>query len=147
MSDVTRPWASTANLCTATTKSGAPCRGYAGAGSALCFWHDPQRATDRAQARAAGGRARHARRLATHAGDPDALELQTIADWLALLARSARDLLTLENSIGRARACAYLASVAIRALTEDEFEARLTALENPPNEGDRHAEEPMGSTT
>lgn len=42
--------------CTATRRDGTPCGGWAIAGSAYCFAHDPERAEKRQAAHAKGGR-------------------------------------------------------------------------------------------
>jgi len=136
MSDVSKPQATTVNRCTATTKAGTPCQGYAPPGGDLCFWHDPERATERAAARSRGGAARHARKLGTP-GDPDAVELQAPADWLAIVALATRDTMRLENSVSRNRTLGYLATTAARLFEATELEERLAALEVRLTEGAR----------
>ena len=89
--------------------------------------HDPASAKERAEARAAGGRARHGRTLGT--GDNGPVTIETMADVVALLERAVNDTLALENSIARGRAVGYLAGALTRALQFAELEDRVTALE------------------
>jgi len=109
------------------TRAGARCASYCIEGSDFCYWHAPEKAEDRKQARSRGGHARHGRSLAT-AGGID-VALSSVGDVCKLLEATARDLLSLENSVSRARAIAYVSSVAIRALEIAELEQRLTRLE------------------
>lgn len=114
--------------CSATTRTGEPCRAAAGA-SGYCWSHDPTLAPRRAEARRAGGRARHGRTIGVVGQDVEPVELRSVADVLALLERTANDLAGLENSINRARAFVALAAVAVRTIETSELEQRLTALE------------------
>jgi len=97
-------------------------------GSRYCFFHDPTRSAERRQARSAGGRARHGRSLNGGQGG-DVVVLASVADVVLLLERAARDLLSLENSISRARALAYVGSIAVKALEVGDLEERISALE------------------
>ena len=115
----------TANRCRAVNRRGEPCQAYTVAGSSWCFWHDPERAAERKEARSRGGLARHGRKLA--GGDP--VQIRSVADLLALLEAAAGDLLALEPSIGRARALAYLVASGLRVLEVGELERRIGALE------------------
>jgi len=117
----------TSTACQARTKSGEPCRAFPVEGSDYCFAHDPNLARKRKEARAAGGRARHGRNLTTSGGEP--VKLASVADVCVLLERTARDLLTLENSVARARAVAYVCGQAVKALEVGDLEARIVALE------------------
>jgi len=120
--------ASTARQCRATNKRGEPCAAPALPGSSYCFHHDPTRAAERAAARRKGGKARHGRKIAQSDVAVD-LSLVDVSDVMALLERGVRDLMGLENSIGRARALSSLASVALKALETGAIEERLAALE------------------
>ena len=62
--------ASTRGLCKAVTKTGARCRVRALEGSLYCYFHSPDMAAERKEARARGGRARHGRRVG-ETGDGD----------------------------------------------------------------------------
>ena len=114
--------------CTATTKDGSPCRGFALQGGAFCFAHEPSLAEKRHEARSRGGRARHGRKLAT-TGDGQTVEIHDLADVVAVITREINTLLTLEKSISRARAVGYLAGVLVSVYTQSELEQRIAALE------------------
>lgn len=123
---------STRQKCTATTKSGAPCGAWATGDNGLCISHDPARAARLAAARSAGGRARHGRRIGA-TGDAQPVALRTLADVLALLTQTANDLLTLENSVSRARAMIALAGAWADCYQTTELENRIAALESRVN--------------
>jgi hypothetical protein len=114
--------------CAATRKDGSPCGGYAIAESVYCFSHDPKHAGAIAEARRRGGRARHGRRIGA-TGDAEAVTLATLDDVLQFLERAVNDVLTLENSINRARALGYLAGAWGTLYESSELERRVAALE------------------
>jgi hypothetical protein len=120
--------ASKATQCEATTKRGARCRAWTMDGSRFCFVHDPATVKERAEARAAGGRARHGRNVGA-TGDGDPVTIETMGDVVELLTDAVNDLLRLENSIARARAVATLANSLIKALEFAELAERVEALE------------------
>jgi len=127
----------TSTGCQAVSRSGVACQARPVKGSAFCWSHDPALADLRAAARAAGGRARHGRTLTTGG---TAVQLGTVADVVHVLAGALGDVLTLENSLGRARAVAGLCTVAVRALELSELESRVAVLEaaqNTENTGGR----------
>ena len=114
--------------CKATTKSGQPCAAYAVSGSDFCYWHDPARAEERAQARARGGHARHGRKIGP-TGQPDPVSVQSMADVVTLLEKTVNDVLGLENSLQRGRTIATLANAIVKALQFATLEERLEAVE------------------
>ena len=118
-----------ANRCEATTKGGQPCQLVALPGSVFCWWHDPDRAGERAEARSKGGRARHGRSLGEVAGNGRQVKIDSLADVVQVLAGELGEVLTLERSISRARAVGYLCGVLAQIYTSSELEARLAALE------------------
>ena len=120
---------STTSRCTAVNRSGQPCGGWAVGDSEFCFAHDPDRAAERAAARAKGGRARHGRTIGVF-GDGGTLTLATTAEVLDVVRQAIRDARTLENSIARARVLGYLAGVALKAFEVTDFEERIAALES-----------------
>ena len=116
----------TGQRCKGTTKAGEPCRGFAVGNGGFCFTHDPGRAEERRAARSKGGAARHGRKLRN---DHAPVTLASIADLLPLLEQAVNDVLSLENSIARARTIGYLAGVAVRAFEVTELAERIAALE------------------
>jgi hypothetical protein len=120
--------ATTGRPCKAKNARGEPCGAYAMRGSKYCFHHDPAKAEERKVARTKGGRARHGRTLA-EGGNDGPVQIETVADVVDLLVRTINDVLSLENSIQRARAIGYLAGVVVKALEVAELEERVAALE------------------
>src|SRR5688572_30078315 len=100
----------TAAKCIAHTSSGQPCQSFTVAGSQYCFAHDPALRAKRKQARSAGGKARHRRRI-TWADEEirAAVRIRSVDDVLALLERATMDEMRLENSHSRNRTIASLA--------------------------------------
>ena len=120
--------ATTARPCKGTNRQGQPCSATIQEGSEWCFFHDPLRAKDRVQARRRGGKARHGRQIGK-VGEEAEIVLESAADVLALLERTANDLLKMENSVSRAKAMTGIASVAVSVIDTSELEGRLQALE------------------
>lgn len=113
-------------VCTATTKSGKPCRAQALAGGTCCLMHSPERAAEVAAIRRAGGLNRRTKRAA---GTAYPATLRSVGDVQALLEETLRDTVQQENSGARTGALARLASTALKALEVGELEERLAALE------------------
>lgn len=120
---------STGRLCKATTKGGRSCAAYAVEGSAFCFWHCPEQAEARRAARVSGGLARQGRVGVLRGGQGVVVPLKSLADVVQLLEQTVSDVLTLENSISRARAVGYLAGIAARVLEASDLEERIVRLE------------------
>lgn len=114
-------------MCQGIRKDGTPCGGSPNA-SGYCIAHDPARAGVAAAARRAGGHARHGRHIGP-VGEGEAVRLATLDDVLGLLERAVNDVLTLENSINRARALGYLAGAWGTLYESSELEKRVAALE------------------
>lgn len=115
-------------LCRAACQNGQPCRAWAVTKAGFCNSHDPTRAGVMADARRRGGRARHGRRVGP-TGERAPVKLATLADVLDLLARTADDLLALENSVARGRALVSLAAAWADCYESSELEKRVSALE------------------
>lgn len=113
-------------LCTATTKTGKPCRAQALAGGAFCLMHSPERAAEVAAIRRAGGLNRRTRRAA---GTRFPATLRSVSDVQELLEAALADTTQQENSGARTAALARLATTALKALEVGELEERLAALE------------------
>ena len=92
-----------------------------------CFWHDPEHATEAAEARRLGGLRRRKEKAVEGAYDIEGLE--NVVQVRRLLEIAVMDTLSLENSIARSRTLAYLAGVALKALEAGDTEERLRALE------------------
>lgn len=113
-------------LCSATTKTGRPCRAQALAGGAFCLMHDPERAAEVAAIRRAGGLNRRTRRAV---GTRYPATLRSVGDVQELLEAALEDTTLQENSGARTAALARLATTALKALEVGELEERLAALE------------------
>jgi hypothetical protein len=94
---------------------------------ARCFAHDPERATEAAEARRLGGLRR--RKEGTIAVAYDLPGLDTVAGIRRLLDIVVTDGVGLENSIARLRVLISTAVAATNLLKVGEFEERLASLE------------------
>lgn len=94
----------------------------------LCFWHDPERAAEAAEARRLGGLRR--RRESTVSSAYEFEGLDSVTKIRRLVEIAVIDTLGQENSIARNRTLAYLAQMALKALEVGELEERLLALES-----------------
>jgi hypothetical protein len=95
--------------------------------SRFCFWHDPAKADELADAQRLGGQRR--RRERTLAVAYDFSGLGTIETIRRLLEIAATDSLGLETSIGKVRALVAVAQAAAKLLETGELSDRLTVLE------------------
>lgn len=89
----------------------------------LCFWHSPATAEKRQQAgRRGGGRGKVER---------ESLGIETVADVKAILVETITELrgAATENTIGKARAVGYIASILLVALEKSDLERRVARLE------------------
>jgi len=92
-----------------------------------CFAHDPERATEAAEARRLGGLRR--RKEGTIAVAYDLPGLDSVAGIRRLLQIVSTDGLAMDNGVPRLRALISTAVAATNLLKVGEFEERLTALE------------------
>jgi hypothetical protein len=92
-----------------------------------CFAHDPERATEAAEARKLGGLRR--RKEGTIAVAYDLPGLETVAGIRRLLQIVVTDGVGMDNGIPRLRALISTAVAATNLLKVGEFEERLAALE------------------
>lgn len=116
-------------LCSAKTKTGKPCQGFAVHGSDCCFTHSPDRAADRARANSKGGKARQGRIVGSVGAPERVVTIASVGDVLKVITDAINDCLRLENSIARARALGGLAGAALKAFEVSELEQRIAALE------------------
>ncbi len=96
-------------------------------GSRLCFWHDPDKADDLADAQRLGGIRR--KRERTVAAAYDFTGLGTIEAIRRILEIATIDAIGLENSIARSRVLISAALAATKLHEVGEYEERLAALE------------------
>jgi hypothetical protein len=103
------------------------CSAPPGRESTFCFWHDPGKADELAEAQRLGGLRR--RRERTVAAAFDFTGLGSIEAIRRVLEVATTDALSLENSIARVRALISAALAAAKLLETGELEERLAALE------------------
>ena len=113
--------------CAAKTASGSRCRAAALDGSRYCFFHDPDRATERRAAQVAGGRQGTVKTLASDVPDVDIASGQ---DVVRLLSGTINDVRKGRMDPRIANAVGYLANVLLKAVDQGDVEARLALLES-----------------
>ena len=113
--------------CGFETPGGRPCEAPPLRGSRLCFWHDPDRADDLAEAQRLGGLRRKRERTLATAYEFSGLD--STAAIRRLLEIASLDALGLENSIARARVLISAGLAAIKLLETGELADRIAALE------------------
>jgi hypothetical protein len=104
-----------------------PCGAPPGRDSRYCFWHDPDKADDLAEAQRLGGLRRKRERTIAAAYDFTGLGSSEAIGRLFEIA--ATDALYLENSIARGRLLINAGLAALRLIEVSELEARIAALE------------------
>ena len=104
-----------------------PCQAPPGRESSFCFWHDPGKAEDLAEAQRLGGMRR--KRERTVAAAYDVMGLGTLDAIRRILEIATLDALSLESSIARVRLLISAALAAAKLLETGELEARLAVLE------------------
>jgi hypothetical protein len=106
---------------------GRRCRAPALRDGSFCFWHDPEKAEEVAEARRLGGHRR--RRERTLAVAYDLAGLGSIDAIRRIIEVAIFDVLGLDNSLNRARVLISGALAAVKLLETGELEERLAALE------------------
>ena len=113
--------------CSAITKAGQPCAAPPLREGRFCAAHDPEFADTMQQARVLGGQRR--RKEVAVGGAFDFEGLGTVPQIRRLVEVAVIDTLSLENSVSRSRALAYLAHTAQQLLQAGELESRLARIE------------------
>ena len=112
-------------FCKYVKANGEPCRAGRMDESDYCYWHNPDVAKKRAEARKRGGHNRRAGKQSNHG----LYSIRTTDEVLKALEDALNDACGLENSHARARTIGYLCQIALKGLEVTELENRLTALE------------------
>jgi hypothetical protein len=112
--------------CQAKTADGTICQAAALAGSDFCFFHDPDRATERREANAAGGRQGKMKTLDADAPD---VRVESSQDVVRLLSDTINQVRTGQLDPRVANAIGYLANILIRAAEQGNIEKRIEDLE------------------
>jgi hypothetical protein len=113
--------------CAHELANGRPCHAPPGRDSTFCFWHDPGKAEDLAEAQRLGGARR--RRERTIAAAYDVAGLGTVEAIRRIVEIATIDALGLENSIARGRLLISAALAAAKLLETGELEERIAVLE------------------
>lgn len=113
--------------CKAIKEDGSRCQAPPLLDGDFCLMHSPEHAEEMAEARRLGGLRRRREKAVSGAYDFDGLA--DVGQVRRLVEIAVLDTLSLENSVARSRALAYLAQVALKTLEVGEFEERLEALE------------------
>lgn len=117
---------STKRPCRATTTDGPSCQAAALPGSDYCFFHDPERADERREAKAAGGR--HGK-MKTLAADAPAVRVESCQDVVRLISETINQVRRGELDPRVANAVGYLANILIKAAEQGDMEKRIEQLE------------------
>lgn len=139
---MTFPKPSATQGCQHVKSDRTPCRAPTMAGAPFCFFHDPSKAKERAEARRAGGRATAAAVLPADTPDHP---IRTTADIVNLLAETINQVRRGEIDTRIANTVGYLAGICLKAFEQGEIEQRLAALEmivnGQPSEGRTQSEQ------
>src|SRR4051794_1261011 len=108
-----------ARSCTFEHPDGRPCGSPPLKSGRLCYWHEPEKSEEAAEARRLGGLRR--RREKTVANAYDFAGLGSVANVRRVLEVAAIDTLGLENSVARTRALIGLSLAAARLLEVEEL--------------------------
>jgi hypothetical protein len=126
--------------CADTLANGRPCQAPPGRDSTFCFWHDPGKTEDLAEAQRLGGIRR--KRERTIAAAYEVVGLGTVEAIRRILEIATLDALGLDNSIARGRLLIGAASAAMKLLEVGELEARLAVLEVALGAAREHSTDP-----
>jgi hypothetical protein len=113
--------------CTYEMVDGLACRAPALRGKTVCYWRDPDKADEAADARRVGGM--HRRKAKSVATIYDFAGLRTVESAQRLLETAAIETLALENSIARNRTLISAAAGAGKLIEAADLDARLAAVE------------------
>lgn len=111
--------------CQAFNSEGNACSAQPQASSVFCFWHDPEKETDRKMAVTKGGLMSRPRPMSPDTPDPS---LRSPRDVIDLMEQTSGAVLRGELAPQLANAAAYNATVALKAM-EIEISDRLDKLE------------------
>ena len=117
--------------CAHRFPDGSQCKARPLKGKDLCFWHDPESASDRVAAGRQGG---SRGRLRTLSGDVPDIPASDAASIVKLLSTTINHTLKGEIDPRVANAVGYLAGVILRAREQSELEERISRVEDIVND-------------
>ena len=112
--------------CQAVKPDGSRCQAAALRGSRFCFFHDPDKASERRAAQAYGG---SQNRMKTLDADAPDVKVADCHDVVALVSETINQVRKGQIDPRVANAVGYLANVMIKAIEQGELEGRLADLE------------------
>jgi hypothetical protein len=112
--------------CEAVKRDGSPCRAWPITDERFCFFHAPEKASEREAAQRRGGRGNRAPLVSADAPD---LALNDADDLDAFLTDMINRVRKGEMSCKTATTCAYLLTARQKARSQANWEKRLAALE------------------
>ena len=113
--------------CNGITKQGKPCKATSQSTSTFCFFHDPEKEGERAEARKQGGRTR---KYIDISELPKGKALSDADNILASLEKTWKATTLLDNSVSRTRALDSLLRTAIKVFEVAELQRTIKRLEN-----------------
>ena len=113
--------------CVYLKPSGKPCGAPPLKDGQFCFWHEPDKAEDVADARRLGGLRRKREKTVALAYDVDGL--RDVDQVRRVLEIALVDTLSLDNSVPRNRTLISLAQTGLKAMETGELEERVAQLE------------------
>jgi hypothetical protein len=122
------------NRCKGANSAGAPCSAQPVRPDGYCYWHSPQTATERAEARRRGG---HARSNAARARKQLPAGNLSVDELRGVVGVTIAKVLTGDIEPGAANSVANLTRAYVAIIEVGEFEERLVALEAQAGLADR----------
>jgi hypothetical protein len=113
--------------CEGQTKGGTRCKARCQPGKAYCFFHDPERAEARAEARSKGGKAR-SKPAAVLPGETADTPLESVDDVKALLGQTINQLRKGQLDPKVSNGIGYLAGVLLKAIEGSDLARDVEAL-------------------
>jgi hypothetical protein len=112
--------------CKFRRHDGRPCQANAIARSGFCFFHDPERKSERLEAQRAGGRRNKGASLSPETPDRD---LKSVGDVVTLLGTTINQVRRGQIDPRVANSVGYLSGILLKALDVDSLERRVSELE------------------
>lgn len=114
------------SICRARKPDGVRCKAAALVGSDFCYFHDPEKAEERREAQAQGGRQGHLKALPPDTPD---VRLDSCASAAGLLSETINQVRKGELDPRVANAVGYLANILLKAIEQSDVERRIEDLE------------------
>lgn len=126
-------------ICAFCKTDGTTCRATAQATSDYCFFHDPEKAVQRKEARKRGGKRNRQAAVQPLPGAAEDLPLASVADVVALLAQTVNQVRKGQMDAKTGNCLAVLSGCLLRALEGNELAKQIEELRRRLDERDAHA--------